>query len=59
MDDVRTEVEWEEVKEKMMKEYPALTEDDFKAENEDKLLIHLGEKTGKTAKETRTIIKNM
>ena len=52
--DVRTEK-----KEKLIEEYPTLTEEDFEADNDDKLLTHLEQKLGKTKAQIRHIIENI
>ncbi len=59
MGDIRTEVKWDEVKEALKKEYPLLTDKDFEEEKEDKLLIELGEKLGKTKEEIKNIIRTV
>lgn len=48
-----------EKKKKLIKKYPTLIEDDFSTEDDDKLLNHLQQKTGKTKSELREIIKNL
>ena len=53
------EGDWQDVKEKLMEKYPSLTEEDFKAESDDKLLIHLNQKLGKSKEELRDIIRNI
>lgn len=56
MADIRSKVNWDEVKESLKKKYPLLTDGDFEEEKEDKLLIQLGEKLGKTKEEIKHII---
>lgn len=45
-----------ENKEKLMAEFPSLIEDDFDFENDEKLLIHLQQKLGKSKNEIRAIV---
>lgn len=59
MADIRSEVDWNEVKESLKKKYPLLTDKDFEEEKEDKLLIQLGEKLGKTKEEIKHIIRKV
>lgn len=50
---------WDEVKDKLMEEFPALTEQDFAFENNDELIIHLQQKLGKSKEELREIIRKI
>lgn len=59
MADIRSKVDWDTVKEDLKKKYPLLTDKDFEEEKEDKLLIELAKKLGKTKEELKDIIQNI
>jgi uncharacterized protein YjbJ (UPF0337 family) len=59
MSDIRSNVDWEQVKQKLKDQYPTLTDNDFQKQKEDKFLIHLSDKLGKTKEEIKDIIRKI
>ncbi len=60
MGNLKYKGDWEDVKERLMDEYPILTEKDFEDEdNDDKLLNQLAHELGKTSDEMRKIIREI
>lgn len=52
--------DWEDVKERLMAEYPSLTERDFQEEDHpQKLLNYLGQKLGEEPDDMRRIIRDI
>lgn len=59
MSDSKLVKDYSKVKSVLLEKYPALTEEDFEQDSEEKLIIHLKEKLGKTRDEIRTIIMDI